>query len=170
VTFTVEVDDAPGLTVLGASTEAVSEKSGGSGLNVAVTNSAAFIVTVHVLVPEQEPPQPAKVDPDAGVEVSVTAVPVSKLAEHSTLQSMPAGLLVTVPLPLPASATESVKVVGAPAGVNLKTVPAPVVPPFAEVVPYRLPAESRIKPASGNAPSDWFMKLYKLFHCRLNPP
>ena len=46
-----------------------------TGLNVAVTVWAEFIVTVHVPVPEQPPDQPVKVDPEAGAAVSVTGVP-----------------------------------------------------------------------------------------------
>jgi hypothetical protein len=46
-------------------------------LKVAVTDVAAFIVTEQVPVPEQPPPlQPAKVDPPAGLAVSVTDVPL----------------------------------------------------------------------------------------------
>src|SRR5829696_9159092 len=70
--------------------------------NVAVTSRARSIATVHVPVPEQpSPSQPANVDPDAGVAMSVTEVPCVKLAEQPDPQSMPAGLLVTVPLPPP---------------------------------------------------------------------
>jgi hypothetical protein len=44
-------------------------------VNEAVTDLAAFIRTLQVgLVPVQDPPQPAKVDPAAGVAVSVTVV------------------------------------------------------------------------------------------------
>jgi hypothetical protein len=46
-------------------------------LNVAVTVTAAVTVTVQEPVPEQLPPlQPVKVEPVAGVAVSVTAVPL----------------------------------------------------------------------------------------------
>ncbi len=46
-------------------------------LKVAVTDAAAFIVTAHVPVLEQPPPlQPVKVDPPAGLAVSVTTVPL----------------------------------------------------------------------------------------------
>ena len=46
--------------------------------NVAVTVVAADIVTVQELAPEQPPPlQPVKIEPDAGVAVSVTAVPLA---------------------------------------------------------------------------------------------
>jgi len=44
---------------------------------VAVTDVAALIVTEQVPVPEQPPPlQPAKVEPPAGLAVSVTDVPL----------------------------------------------------------------------------------------------
>jgi len=47
-------------------------------LNVAVTDSAAFIVTTHVPVPEHPAPlHPANAEPDAGVAVSVTTVPLT---------------------------------------------------------------------------------------------
>ena len=46
-------------------------------LNVAVTVMAAFMVTLHLLVPEQPPPlQPLNVDPPAALAVSVTTVPL----------------------------------------------------------------------------------------------
>ena len=47
------------------------------GVNVAVTDLAASIVTLHAPVPEQAPLQPAKVAPASGVAVSVTTVPGS---------------------------------------------------------------------------------------------
>jgi hypothetical protein len=78
--------------------------------NPAVTAVAAFSVTVQVPVPEQPPPvQPEKVEPAAGVAVSVTAVPLANAAEHVAPQEMPAGLLVTVPEPAPALLTVRVK-------------------------------------------------------------
>src|SRR5207247_8723951 len=62
-------------------------------------------------MPEQPPPlQPPKVEPAAGAAVSVTAVPLAKLAAQVAPQVMPAGLLVTVPAPVPALETVSVKV------------------------------------------------------------
>src|SRR5438552_10027421 len=72
------------------------------GAKVAVTVVAAESVTTHVPVPLQPPPlQPVKVEPAAGVAVSVTAVPLAKLAEQVAPQVIPAGELVTVPLPVP---------------------------------------------------------------------
>jgi hypothetical protein len=53
-----------------------------------------FIVTVQVGdVPEHPPDHPVKVEPAAGLAVKVTAVPALKL--------VPAGLLLTVPVPVP---------------------------------------------------------------------
>jgi hypothetical protein len=78
-------------------------------VNVAVTAAAAFIVTVHRPVPLQPPPlQPVNADPAFGVAVSVTTVPLTKSAAHVAPQLIPAGLLVTVPVPDPARVTVSV--------------------------------------------------------------
>src|SRR5207245_8323873 len=49
------------------------------------------------------------VEPAAGAAVSVTAVPLAKLAVHVAPQVIPAGELVTVPLPVPALLTVSAK-------------------------------------------------------------
>src|SRR5438876_6096701 len=69
---------------------------------VAVTVVAALSVTVHVPVPEQLPPlQPVKVEPAAGAAVKVTAVPLEYAAAQVAPQEIPAGLLVTVPVPAP---------------------------------------------------------------------
>ena len=81
----------------------------GWSANVAVTEVAALTVTVQVPVPVQPLPlQPENVEPAAGVAVSVTAVPVANVAEHVAPQLMPAGALVTVPLPVPALVIVSV--------------------------------------------------------------
>ena len=69
---------------------------------------AVFMVTEPVVQPV--PLQPAKVEPDAGVAVRVTTVPLLKFAEQVLPQLMPAGELVTVPLPVPALTTERPKV------------------------------------------------------------
>ena len=80
-------------------------------MKVAVTVVAAESVTVQVPAPEHPPPlQPLKVEPAAGTAVSVTAVPLVKLAAQVAPQVMPAGLLVTVPAPVPVLETVSVKV------------------------------------------------------------
>jgi len=77
--------------------------------NVAVTDWAAFMVTVQVPVPLQAPLQPVNVELGSGVAVSVTMVPLAKLAEQVAPQLIPAGLLVTVPVPVPVLLTESEK-------------------------------------------------------------
>ena len=74
--------------------------------NVAVTFFAAPIVSEQV-APLQSPEKPEKMLPLAGVAVSATAVPMSKLAEHVALQPTPEGMDVTVPDPVPASVTAS---------------------------------------------------------------
>ena len=83
-------------------------RAGGSGsrVKVAVTERAWLIVTTQLPVPEQPSPlQPAKVEPAAAVAVRVTAVFSAKPCEQVTPQSIPAGLLVTVPDPVPALLT-----------------------------------------------------------------
>jgi len=77
---------------------------------VAVTVVLALSVTVQVPVPVQPPPlQPLNVDPAAGVAVKVTTVPLAYAAMQLAPQEMPAGLLVTVPIPAPVLLTVSVK-------------------------------------------------------------
>ena len=71
--------------------------------NVAVTLLLPSMVTVHVVdVPVHAPDQPVSVEPAVGVAVNVTVVPAVKL--------VPAGELVTVPLPVPALLTLNVYV------------------------------------------------------------
>src|SRR5437764_15160563 len=75
-------------------------------MKVPVTVAAESIVTMHVPVPVQPPPdQPANLDPVAGSPVSQTSVPIPNAWEQSEPQSMPIGLETMSPLPLPASAT-----------------------------------------------------------------
>jgi hypothetical protein len=86
----------------------------GITVNVAATETLAESVTVQgAVVPVQPPPdQPVKLDPAAAEAVRVTCVPEANIAAHSlllALQSMPAGLLVTVPAPVPAGTIVSVK-------------------------------------------------------------
>ena len=110
-------------------------------LKFALTDFAASTVTEHVPVPEQLPPlHPVKVEPLAAVAVSVTLVPALNDAEQAVPQSMPEGLLVTVPLPAPDLVTV---IVGLPLTVNglplLATLPTvtttfPVVAPVGTVV------------------------------------
>src|SRR5213594_2300220 len=123
------------------------------GAKVAVTVVAAESVTTHVPVPLQPPPlQPLKVEPMAGMAVSITTVPLAKLAEQVAPQVMPAGALVTVPLPVPAGVTVSVKVWSVNVAVTVvaaETVtthdPVPVHPPPLHPL--------KIEPAAGVAVS-----------------
>jgi hypothetical protein len=75
--------------------------------NVAVTACAAFIVSVQAAVPEQSPDQPENLEPRPGLALSVTEVPGPNVAEHTVPQSIPAGVDVTLPVPLPAFVTVS---------------------------------------------------------------
>jgi hypothetical protein len=91
-------------------------------------------------VPEQPPPlQPAKTEPVDGVAVSVTSVLTSnETGPQAPPQSMPAGLLLTVPLPAPVLFTASGTVVGANVAVRVAgEVPMLTVQGF--VVPLRQP-------------------------------
>jgi hypothetical protein len=67
-------------------------------------------VTTQEPVPVHAPLHPAKVDPAAAVAVRVTEVPLLKLAEQVVPQLMPAGELVTVPVPAPAFVSVRLKV------------------------------------------------------------
>src|SRR5262249_34276086 len=88
-------------------------------MKVAVTEVAAFIVTVQEPLPVQPPPlQPLKVEPVAAAAVRVTIVPFAYDAEHVVPQLMPVGELVTVPLPAPAFETVKGEPVDAPVPVT----------------------------------------------------
>jgi hypothetical protein len=80
----------------------------------AVTDLAALIVTVQAPVPEQLPLQPVNVAVADGVAVSVTTVPLMNEAEHVVPHEIPAGLLVTAPVPVPARDTVKVEDVVVP--------------------------------------------------------
>jgi hypothetical protein len=123
----------------------------GCRANVAVTDVAALTVTLHVPVPVQPPPlQPVNVEPAAGVAVRVTAVPLANAAEQVAPQEMPAGALETVPVPVPAFVTASVKGCRAKVAVTAwaalmvtAQVPVPVQPPPLQPV--------NVEPAAGVA-------------------
>ena len=74
---------------------------GGAALNVAVQLRAADIVTLPSLQ-SASPVQPANVDPETGVAVNVTTCPVANAPLQVVPQLIPAGLLVTEPVPVPA--------------------------------------------------------------------
>src|SRR5207247_1428873 len=118
--------------------------------------------TRQMSVPERRPPlQPLKVEPAAGAAVSVTAVPLLKLAEQVAPQLMPAGALVTVPLPVPAGVTVRVKLCTVKVAVTVVAaesvtthVPAPEQPPPLQPV--------KVEPAAGVAVNVTAVPLVKL--------
>ena len=105
--------------------------------NVAATEVAALSVMVQAAVPEHPPPlQPENVEPVAGVAVKVTMVPVVNAVEHVAPHEIPAGALLTVPLPFPDCVTVSAKddctkvaVTDMAALIVTLQVPVPVQPP-----------------------------------------
>src|SRR2546425_8145241 len=131
------------------------------GAKVAVTVVAAESVIVHVPVPEQPPPlQPVKAEPAAGLALRVTTVPLAKLAEQVAPHVIPAGLLVTVPAPVPALETVSANV-GAKVAVTVVAaesvtthVPVPLQPPPLQPV--------KVEPAAGVALKVTTVPLAKL--------
>ncbi len=75
-------------------------------LNVAVTTASAVPFNTHEPVPLHAPDQPANVESLSGFAVSVAEIPKGKLTLQIDPQLMPAGELVTVPVPVPESVTE----------------------------------------------------------------
>ena len=83
--------------------------TGISRAKLATIALSEFISKAQVFVPVHWAAlQPANTDPGSATAVSVTVVPELTCAEHVAPQLIAAGLLVTVPVPLPALATESV--------------------------------------------------------------
>src|ERR1700681_4437136 len=76
---------------------------------MAVTDRAALMVTEHV-APDaaSHPAQPVRTEPEDGVAVRVTVVPLAYGAEQVAPQLIPAGLELTLPLPVPCGITVSV--------------------------------------------------------------
>ena len=70
-------------------------------VKIAVTDCAALMLTVQVVaLPPQLPPQLVNTDPVAGVAVKITREVAANASLQSVPQSIPAGELVIVPLPL----------------------------------------------------------------------
>jgi hypothetical protein len=87
------------------------------GVNLAVTNWLELNMGAQAPLPVQgefKPSQSVKTEPLVAVAVSVTCVPVIKLAPQVPMpgQVMPLGLLVTVPVPAPTRLTRSPEVFG----------------------------------------------------------
>ncbi|MDH3461251.1 MAG: hypothetical protein OEM00_09825 [Burkholderiaceae bacterium] len=66
------------------------------------------ILTVQAPEPVHAPLQPSKREPIAGVAVSVTDVPLLMAALQLVVQLSPAGVDVTLPLPLPLLVSDNV--------------------------------------------------------------
>src|SRR3989454_9468469 len=104
-----QVTPAGVLVTVPAPAPAVATVRTTADAKVAVTVVAAETVTTHGAVPLHPPPlHPTNSEPPSGAAVSVTTVPLKKLAEQLEPQLMPSGVLVTVPVP--ALETVSVKV------------------------------------------------------------
>ena len=73
----------------------------------AETACSPFMVTVQACVPEHAPPQPVKIEPEAGVAIRVTMVPPARPAEQVAPQLIEPLLLDTVPEPDPSLVTTS---------------------------------------------------------------
>src|SRR5512132_2772931 len=79
-------------------------------LKLAVIATFVLVAIVHGAVPAHPPPvHPSNVEPGAGAAVRVTSVPWVNVAAHVLPQLMAAGVLVTVPLPVPVLLTETRK-------------------------------------------------------------
>jgi hypothetical protein len=74
-------------------------------VNVAFTVFAALMVTTQLPVPVHAPDQPLNFEPELATAVRVTTVPTAYAWLHVAPHAIPAGLLVTCPLPVPALAT-----------------------------------------------------------------
>src|SRR5262245_28092589 len=79
----------------------------GARLNVALHVFATPVMLTTPSVQSLSPLQPANVEPVVAVAVSVTCVPLANASLQSVPHAMPAGLLDTPPLPVPALATVS---------------------------------------------------------------
>lgn len=108
-------------------------------VKVAVTFVVALTVTEHVPVPLHDPDHPVKVEPDAALALSETAVPLFTDSEHVDPQLMEPPL--TVPEPVPALATVRVYLVTAADATIIVRVALPVPPLFdAEIDTLYVPA------------------------------
>ena len=72
---------------------------------LAIAVIVRLLAIVQAAVPVHAPLQPVKVELVAGAAASLTTVPAEYVAEHVGPQSIPAGILVTMPVPVPAVPT-----------------------------------------------------------------
>jgi hypothetical protein len=117
---------AVGMVAVAVGTVAVAVGTVAVGVlsvKVALTLRSWLMVRTHAPVPEQAPPQPAKVEPLAGLAVRVTTVPaVISMKQPGVIlvQVIPTGVIVTVPSPLPAKLTPSAYFTRAKVAVTLR--------------------------------------------------
>jgi hypothetical protein len=134
--------------------------------NVAVTDFAVVIVTVHVDVPRHAPPQPVNVAPVSGVATSVTTAFRAWFAVH-TVEVLPQRIPPPVTVPFPNTLTESATVAPPAAAPPVKvaftlletvidTVHVVAVPPQAPVQP------AKVAPVAGVAISVTVVPIAKL--------
>src|SRR5262249_18270391 len=86
--------------------------SAGKRSKTATTCRSATIFKIQGWVPEQACIQPTNIEPGSGVAVRVTEVPLEYVAEQALFalpQSIPEGLLVTLPVPVPVVRTVVMK-------------------------------------------------------------
>ena len=108
----------------------MTDASTGAGAKFAVTNRDVSIVAWHDPVPLQSPLHPPKKEPAAGVATNVTTAPGLKSAVHADGQLIAelGEVEVTVPVPPPATSTESVCCAA------VVVVKVPATPPIVSVV------------------------------------
>jgi len=111
----------------------------------ALTVVLAEMVNVQVAEELVHPPlNPLELDPEAGAAVKVTLVPEAKEAEQTVPQLIPAGLEVTVPVPVPDFVTVAVKGV-VPTGLMSKVAyQSDCRPPANACRPPKFPAVSAV--------------------------
>jgi hypothetical protein len=117
-------------------------------VNVAVQLRAADIVTLPSLQ-SASPVQPANVEPADGEAVSATPVPEANDALHVAPQLIPAGLLVTVPEPVPALLIVSVYIC-VNVAVQLRAADIVTLPSLQSASPVQ---PANVEPADGEAVS-----------------
>ena len=123
-------------------------------VTVAVLVPAAM---VQLPVPLQAPLQAANVLPLAACATSVTVVLLAKLDDatpHSAAQLRPAGLLVTLPVPLPDLVSVTRRVVGAETKLAVTLWELPMLTVHCAVAPEQAPLQPlKLLPAAGVAVS-----------------
>jgi hypothetical protein len=117
-------------------------------VKVAVTSLAASMVSVQTPVPLQPPLQPIKRESAAGAAARMTTVFLRYVSEQSDPQSIPEGLLATVPLPEPDLLTVKSYVLGIKVKVAITILAADIV-----TVQVPVPVQSPLQPVNNESPA-----------------